>query len=70
MRIEKTPMEKVHVRCEDCMKTLWRYSEGLITQAMLSMAESKGTYHERRHPTHRVEILVYENAPEEEVNQD
>jgi len=65
MRIEKTPIEKVQVRCEDCMKILWRYNSGAITKALFDFAEGKALFHEQRHPSHSVEVLVYEKAMEE-----
>lgn len=65
MRTETTPLEKVQVRCETCMHVLWRYSEGLITQALLDFAEHEALVHEQRHPEHSVEMLVYEKAPQE-----
>lgn len=63
MKQETTPLHEVKVRCETEFKQLFFY-DAVITQAILDKAVFEAEQHERKHPTHQVEMLIWDGAPE------
>lgn len=52
------------VWCADCMKTLTSFdSFGLPTGRVIEKLEYDATKHERLHPTHNIEIIIYRATP-------
>lgn len=63
MKIESTPLHEVKARCEDCWK-VFGFEDGVITQARIDMIIYLADKHEKLHPKHSVEVLIYDRAPE------
>lgn len=60
----ETGLHLAKARCETCAKQLILFSESIITQAVIDLVNSKAYDHESRHPTHKIEVMIYNKAPE------
>lgn len=60
----ETPLHLAKVRCETCAKNLILFRETVITQAVIDLVNSKASDHENHHPNHRIDVMIYNKAPE------
>jgi len=69
MKETKTKLHQIKLRCSDCNhglgKELAKETEKPIDQALIDLFIFRGLTHERNFPTHQLEVIIYENAPEE-----
>ena len=63
MEILDTPLHIAKARCKDCWKQLALETD-IITQAKIDMVIHLAEFHEARHPSHDVQVMIYEKAPE------
>jgi hypothetical protein len=64
MKIESTPLHEAKARCETCWKVLDIETNSIITQAVIDRITHQAEQHEMRHPKHKVEVMIYDKAPE------
>jgi hypothetical protein len=60
MKIEKSGLEQTKARCPDCRRELGRRET--FTQQDFDYMLYLALTHERKHPTHEVEVQVFEGA--------
>lgn len=65
MIIQETPLHIAKLRCVTEAKQLRLYEDQIITQEVIDLIMYEAEKHERIHPKHEVEVLIYNKAPEE-----
>jgi hypothetical protein len=64
MEILSTTLQIAKARCVTEMRILDIEQNTLITQAVIDRINHAAEYHEQRHPSHEVQVMIYEKAPE------